>query len=202
MTVLKKFGLGILWALLSPIILVAVALIGVFGAVDFVIEFGIMIVNFFRGKKLFPLYPEDEKALEILQRAIDRKNGELNAQSQPSQPQQVFVQQNFYTTPGSMPPPTSPMGVPPGYGYPGINQANPQQPFQQIPSQQQPYQQIPEQQPYQPAPGQPFRALPQEQEPMPQRPDLAKLPEFNPSDYRTGTDTIDIDIDEGGNGNE
>ena len=66
MTVLKKFGLGILWALLSPIILVAVALIGVFGAVDFVIEFGIMIVNFFRGKKLFPLYPEDEKALRAI----------------------------------------------------------------------------------------------------------------------------------------
>lgn len=190
MTALKKFGIGILWALLFPIILAGVAIVGVFGAVDFVIEFIIMVVNFFRGKKLFPLYPEDEKAMEIMQRAIDKKNMESAAPAVAPQPQQVFVQQNFYTTPNQVPPPVNPGALPPGYnGYPGMN-PNPLPPgYQQLPPQQPPY-----------APG----ALPPQQqaEPIPERPELAKLPEFDPSAYRKEPDAIDIDIDEGDEGNE
>ena len=185
MTALKKFGIGILWAILLPFILVGVALVGVFGVFDFVIEFGIMIVNFFRGKKLFPMYPEDERAYQILQRAIDKKNGELQASETPAPaPQQVFVQQNFYTTPGAMPPGMNPGQLPPNYTqYPGMNQGALPPGYAPLPPQQQPGI-LPESQPQQQA--------------MPPRPDLARLPEFNPADYsHKETDTIDIDVDGG-----
>ena len=97
MQALKKFGLGIIWALLFPFVVVGIGIVGVFGVFNFLIEFVIMVINFFKGKKLFPVYREDQRAYDILQRAIARKNGETDqplANSNP--PQQVFVQQNFY----------------------------------------------------------------------------------------------------------
>ena len=195
MGALKKFGIGILWAFLFPVILVGVGVVGVFGVLDFFVEFIIMIVNFFRGKKLFPLYPEDEHAMEILQRAIDRKNGELKVQEQPPAPQQVFVQQNFYAAPGAVPPPPG-AALPPGYtAYPGMN-PNPLPPgYNQNPNQVPPV-------------GNPYaqpNQIPPAAQPtdnVPPRPELARLPEFDPSQYpKDKVDTIDIDIDEeGGNG--
>ena len=198
MAALKKFGLGILWALLFPLILAGVAVVGVFGVLDFLVEFVIMIINFFRGKKLFPAYPEDEKAYAILKRAIDKKNGELSAQNQPAPaPQQVFVQQNFYTNPGAVPPGAiPPTGAPtaiPGYGQPSPY-ANP---YGTLPNQQPGV--LPNQQPGVLPNQQPNAQPPMQQQPaMPPRPELAKLPEFNPADYhQTTTQTIDIDVDGG-----
>ena len=168
---LKKFGLGILWALLSPIIVIGIALVAVFGVFNFVIQFFIMVVNFFRGKKLFPPFPEDEKAYKILKRAIDEQNGEKPVE-QPvqAQPQQVYVQQNYYTQPGAIP------GVPPQmnpYGNP--YQVPPQQPpYIQQPNQQPPYLQQPNQQaPYQPLPNldqQPVNMPPLAEIPQQERP--------------------------------
>ena len=99
----------------------------VFGAFDFIVEFIIMIINFFRGKKLFPVYPEDEKAYEILQRAIDKKN--MESEQTPPMPQQpIYVQQNYYPQgqplppgyqPGAMPPYQQPGAIPPNYQQPG-----------------------------------------------------------------------------------
>jgi len=142
---LKNFGLGILWALLSPILLLGIALAGVFGLINFLIQFVIMVINFFKGKKLFPMYKEDEIAYKRIQQAMGIKPEEENpanplsvAQTQPA-PQQVFVQQNYYTQPGVNP---AQPGTP--YPQPGMQQPYVQQPV--YPQQGMPQQ--PMQQPY------------------------------------------------------
>ena len=215
MNALKTFGLGILWALLFPFIAVGMVIVGAFGAVDFVIEFVIMVANFFRGKKLFPVYREDERAYAILQKAIDKKNGEsaVNATPEP-QPQQVFVQQNFYSgapippgSNGALPPGYMPGQLPPGYGQPNpYNQIPPQQPYgNQLPPQQPYANPLPPQQPYAgqiPPQANPYPAQPPvidtNAEDIPPRPELARLPEFDASDFPKETRNFDIDVDEGG----
>ena len=79
MRALKGFGLGIVWALLLPFLLVAVGIVAVWGVINFLIQFVIMLVNFFRGKKVFPPFPEDEKAYTILKKAYDKQNGDIPA---------------------------------------------------------------------------------------------------------------------------
>ncbi len=184
MQALKKFGLGILWAFLLPFIVVGVALVAVFGIPNFIIQFFIMIINFFRGKKLFPVFPEDQKAYQILQRAIDKKNGEMAQGEVPAPaPQQVFVQQNFYTNAPTPPGiPGAPTALPPGYQQvpPGYQQLPPG--YQQVPPPA--YTQIPPAQPPQP-------------EPIPERPPLAELPPYDPKRVSSEPDTIEIDVDEG-----
>ena len=180
---LKTFGQGILWAVLLPFILVGIAVVGVFGIADFLIEFVIMIINFFRGKKLFPIYPEDQKAYDILKRAIDKQNGELETPVAP-QPQSVYVQQNFYSAPPQSPFPMPPSGslpqgnpqmqIPPTYVQGQIPPGYPQQ--QLPPAYQQP---------------QPQQLPPVVDEPV--RPELATLPTFDAS-LHGKTDSIEIDI--------
>jgi hypothetical protein len=147
MQFLKMFGLGILYALLFPFLCVFLVLFAVYGVIVFLVEFVIMLVNFFSGKKLFPPYPEDLKAYQILT-ALSQQA--LNAGTpQPAQTN-VYLQQNYY--PGQGQP-----GVP-GMGQPANPQVapQPQPPYQQMggPAQgqypnQSPYQnQLPPQQPY------------------------------------------------------
>jgi hypothetical protein len=151
MQFLKMFGLGILYALLFPFLCVALALFAVYGIIVFLVEFVIMLVNFFSGKKLFPPYPEDLKAYEIL---TNLANAQLNAANpQPAQTN-VYLQQNYYPgqgQPGAQPnPQVAPQPQPPyqQMGSPAQSQLPPQQPYQgQI--QQQPYRT-----PSQPQPGQ------------------------------------------------
>lgn len=98
MKVLREFGLGILYAILLPILLAIAAVVAVYGVFNFLIEFVIMVVNFFKGEKLFPLYKEDRQAMDIYQKAIDKANG--TAEPEKPATQNVYVQQNFYATPG------------------------------------------------------------------------------------------------------
>lgn len=101
MKFLKSFGFGLLYIVLLPFILVGIALIAVYAVVVFFIEFVIMLINFFSGKKLFPPFEEDVKAQKIIQNQLDAK---LNPQPAPTpQPQTVFVQQNYYTSPPNQP---------------------------------------------------------------------------------------------------
>ena len=177
MRALKTFGLGILWALLLPLLLVAIVFIGVFGAVNFLVEFTLMVVNFFRGKKLFPWFPEDEKAYAILQKAIEKQSEATQTPPPQPQPQQVFVQQNFYTDPsalakaqGMLPPNMNQGALPPSYNSPAS--------------------QIPNALP--PAP---------EEEVYP-RPQLSSLPQFDPLKEDNDVQQIEIDVEEGGNDHE
>lgn len=209
MNALKKFGLGILWAILFPFILVGVAIVGIFGALNFVIEFFVMLVNFFRGKKLFPVYPEDQKAYEILQRAVDRQNGNLGVQQPqqaPSQP--VYVQQNFYANPNAVPPnpgyqqpnlqaPGNLQGIPAHPPYP--QQGCPQNPQGYYPNPQgypQGYPQNPQGYPQNPQ-GYPQNPQGYQQGPQNSQHPMPKIPTFEETDYmHNRTDTIEIDIDE------
>lgn len=184
MGALKKFGLGIVWAILFPLIVAAVAVVMVFGALNFVIQFFIMLFNFFRGKKLFPVYPEDQKAYDMLKRALDRKNAQEAAANTPQQAPMsaYYVQQNYYQSqpsplppgmqPGMMPPQGQPL--PPGYPQQQLPPGYPQQ--QQLPQGAYP-QQVPVY-PKQPSMGGPA-PLPGPEEAMPPRPELARLPEFD-----------------------
>lgn len=120
MNALKQFGLGILWALLFPFLLVIYALIGVFGVFNFFYQFVMMIVHFFQGKKLFPPLEEDEKAYAILKRAHQQQTQPPEPAPAP-QPTQVYVQQNYY----QVPPGAYPPGVFPNQGGPAIPGSNP-----------------------------------------------------------------------------
>ena len=176
MNALKRFGLGLLWVFLIPFILLGIAVVGVLGFINFPIQLVIMIVNFFRGKKAFPLFEEDEKAMAILQKAIDKKNGEVEAPPTPA-PSTVFVQQNYY---GAVPPP--PGGLPygqPQYPQQGIPYQNPQA----IPGQMS--QGLPGYQNPQPLPGQvpqgiPYTQVPPYQNPQPEFMTQGQLPSPEP----------------------
>lgn len=125
MKVLREFGLGIVWFLLVPLILLASALVAVYGVFNFFIQFVIMLINFFKGEKLFPLFPEEKKAMAIYQRAIDKANGEKE-EEKPVAPQTVYVQQNFYSGAPAIPPAPPIQGLPnnPYYAQPGMPMGN------------------------------------------------------------------------------
>ena len=135
MKILREFGLGIVWFLLVPLILLACGLIAVYGVFNFLIQFVVMVVNFFKGEKLFPRFPEEKKAMAIYQKAIDKANGE-STEEKPTAPQTVYVQQNFYSgapmMPGVPPVPGLPnnpyynQGMMPGTSLPNYQPANPQ----------------------------------------------------------------------------
>ena len=119
MTFLKWFGWGILWALLLPFLLVAIALVAVLGVPIFFVELVIMIVHFFRGEKCFPLFEEDKKALDLIQQSLDAQRAKEAGETEPKS-QNVYVQQNYYMNPQAPIPPVPP-GIPgqPNYGQPG-----------------------------------------------------------------------------------
>ena len=155
MKILREFGLGIVWFLLVPLILLACGLIAVYGVFNFLIQFVVMVVNFFKGEKLFPLFPEEKKAMAIYQKAIDKANGE-STEEKPTAPQTVYVQQNFYSGAPMMP------GVPPVPGLPNnpyYNQGT--MPGATLPN-------------YQPAP-QPT-AIPNPETPQIPNPQMAQIP--------------------------
>lgn len=115
---LKTFGLGLLWALVFPFVLVAILLFAVIGVFIFCYQFILMLIHFFSGKKLFPPFEEDIKALSILQGNIDEEKAKASAPQQ-SQPQTVIVNQTYYGGHGSpFPPGFQQQQLPPQQGYP------------------------------------------------------------------------------------
>ena len=132
---LKNFGLGLLYILLFPFLLVGVAVFAIYGFFRSILQLFAIVGRFFKGEKIFPPYPEDVKAQEILAKNYGLSEKEEAPAPQPAQ-NTVYVQQNYYPNPNNQPP----------YPYqnnPGIAQ----QPYQQMPPQmgmEQPqYQQVP-----------------------------------------------------------
>ena len=132
---LKNFGLGLLYILLFPFLLVGVAVFAIYGFFRSILQLFAIVGRFFKGEKIFPPYPEDVKAQEILAKNYGLEEKEETPAPQPAQ-NNVYVQQNYYPNPNNQPP----------YPYqnnPGIAQ----QPYQQMPPQmgmEQPqYQQVP-----------------------------------------------------------
>lgn len=102
MKFLKEFGIGIIFAICSPLLLLLIALVAVFGILDFIVEFVIMLVNFFSGKKCFPVFEEDEEAYRRKQEALNINQAKEQPQPAP-QPNNIYVQQVYYnTTPGGV----------------------------------------------------------------------------------------------------
>lgn len=140
MEFLKKFGIGILYALGFPLLLVLIALVAVYGVLVFLVEFVIMTINFFSGKKCFPVFPEDEEATKRKQEAIA---GASPKQDTPPTPNNIYVQQVYYNAD-----PTKMMGGFPPQGNPSLSQQQPP-----LPGQGNPFLNIP-QQPVPPTPEQ------------------------------------------------
>ena len=114
MKFLKEFGIGIIFAICSPLLLALIALVAVFGVLDFIVEFVIMMVNFFSGKKCFPVFEEDEEAYKRKQEALNIAQAKEQPQPAP-QPNNIYVQQVYYnTTPGAMGQPGMPFPNPQG----------------------------------------------------------------------------------------
>ena len=96
MKFLKEFGIGIIFAICLPLLLVLVALVAVYGVIDFIVEFVIMLVNFFSGRKCFPVFEEDEEAYRRKQDAINAS--QPKSEPQPAPQPNIYVQQVYYNT--------------------------------------------------------------------------------------------------------
>ncbi len=96
MNAIKQFGLGIIYAVLFPLIVIIAAMIGFFGIINFFYQGILVLINFFKGKPIFPTYKEDKKAYDILQKAIDKQNGVEEKKENNTPTQTIYVQQNYY----------------------------------------------------------------------------------------------------------
>lgn len=114
MTFLKWFGWGILWALLLPFLLVAIALVAVLGVPIFFVELVIMIVHFFRGEKCFPLFEEDKKALDLIQQSLDAQKSQGSGRSRAEKPERLRSAELLHEPPStdSARPPWNPGCIP------------------------------------------------------------------------------------------
>lgn len=142
MKFLKGLGLGIVYALISPLILVGCVLFAIYGLERWFVSMAIGIIRFFKGDKFFKPLKEDEE----VQIAIKNYHDSLLAKEteEPQQPVQsinntaTYVQNNYYTNPNPQMGPLFPQQ--PALGMPNQAQLNNPQ-YQQIPTA--PIQQIP-----------------------------------------------------------
>jgi hypothetical protein len=111
---LKNFALGLLYFFLLPLELLAIVVFGCYGLGIYVVGFIKGTIRFFKGKRFFEPFPEDEKLLEIRAAQVDllaHPNGvpaTTPAPSAPAGPSTVYVQQNYYTgNPGAANQPAS-----------------------------------------------------------------------------------------------
>lgn len=95
MKFIKGFFRGLLYLILSPIILAAFAVYVVYCAIVFICMFFINIFRFFTGRKLLGILKEDLEAQEIINKANQKEQEEVNKQEAPqtSQPTQEVKQQ-------------------------------------------------------------------------------------------------------------
>ncbi len=126
---LKNFGMGLVYVFLLPILLLVLALAGIYLLGNWLYQGGVFLVRFFRGYPGFEELEEDKRVREILEarreanRPKKTAGGIQGEKPAPApQAQNVYVQQNFYQMPpGYMPPP--------GYTPIGKPQINPQNPL-------------------------------------------------------------------------
>ena len=95
MKFIKGFFRGLLYLILSPIILTAFAVYIVYCTIIFICMFFVNIFRFFTGRKLLGTLKEDLEAQEIINKANQKEQEEVNKQEAPqtSQPTQEVKQQ-------------------------------------------------------------------------------------------------------------
>jgi len=113
---LKNFGLGLVYIVLLPFLLIALVLFAIYGLDVCIYLFFASTIRFFQGKEMFPTLPEDVKIAEIKKAQMDAQFGtpapSAPQASAPAGPSTVYVQQNYYQ----------------GQKENGASSANPQQP--------------------------------------------------------------------------
>ncbi len=172
MKFLREFGLGLVYILLSPVLLAMLLVVGVVMIFVWIVTFFKGCIRFFKGDSFFAPLPEDEQVEKIKAEELRRKTESDKpepAPAQPAGPSQVYVQNNYY-----QPQPGQPNGQ------------IPQNPQQNMPPFQQGYPQGYPQQPYgNGIPQQPYGgSIPQQQPPYPyaeQIPYTEPAPETDPS---------------------
>lgn len=136
MKVLKGLGLGTIYVIFLPFILVGAVLAAVVGIVRWFISIPVGIVRFFKGEKFFKPLKEDlevEQAIALHHENLVKKEAEEPAQPvQPISQATTYVQNNYYTNPnaqlGQQALPPAPNGQLSSPNYQEI----PVQPYQQI----------------------------------------------------------------------
>ena len=95
MKFIKGFFRGLLYLILSPVILAGFAVYVVYCTIVFICMFFINIFRFFTGRKLLGILKEDLEAQEIINKANQKEQEEVNKQEAPqtSQPTQEVKQQ-------------------------------------------------------------------------------------------------------------
>lgn len=127
---LKNFGLGIVFMICSPVLIVLVLFAAVLGLFNFLVQGLKCVFRFFRGLSPFKELEIDHRVKQIkeqldLSYAISEK--EKEKESQQPQEKAVYIQQNYYQAPSP---------------NPNAQLAN-QNPYQNLPSSQPSYTQIP-----------------------------------------------------------
>lgn len=154
MKFLRAFGLGLIYILLLPVFAVIIAIMAVYGFVEYFVLLVKAAIRFFQGRKGFKPLPEDEQVDAIKAEQLRRQmEGETPSPAPQPNVTPVYIQTNF---------------------YPGMQHAsNQQQPSSPAASQQpQPYAQPP----YSPY-GAQTEPLPQ---PAPTNPQLIDVPSNEP----------------------
>lgn len=128
MKFLKNFALGLLWAFLSPLLLAILALFAVFALGVYFLECFKCLIRFFQGKSFFPPLEEDLLVKKIQAKELKELIGETSEEKKEEapaapQPQQVYVQQNFYTSTPGMPFPGMGAPMPGAVPFVGVNPA-------------------------------------------------------------------------------
>ena len=100
----KRFGWGILYILILPFFLIALAITTVYCLISFLVELVINIASFFSGKPFFAPLPEEVEADEILKRRLldpsiqqnysTQNNNEQLSQEKTNEPIQNLDQNN------------------------------------------------------------------------------------------------------------
>ena len=107
MKVIKGFLKGLLYVILSPLILAGFAIYAVYSLLVFIWEFFVASVKFFTGKKLTTELKEDKMVKEL----VEEKDKEYQLQKEKEEAQASITPQpssnttinNFYITPDQLP---------------------------------------------------------------------------------------------------
>ena len=89
MKFIKGFFRGLLYLILSPIILAVFAVYVVYCTIVFICMFFVNIFRFFTGRKLLGILKEDLEAQEIINKANQKEQEEVNKQEVPQTSQQT-----------------------------------------------------------------------------------------------------------------
>lgn len=107
MKVIKGFLKGLLYVILSPLILAGFAIYAVYSLLVFIWEFFVASVKFFTGKKLTTELKEDKMVKQL----VEEKDKEYQLQKEKEEAQASITPQpssnttinNFYITPDQLP---------------------------------------------------------------------------------------------------